>query len=120
MRKHIENDHENESTKCEFDWQIVNSFKKPMLRQLTEAVNINNTKPIESLNLKNEYFKNNINGIQLSKDDEYTCNKCGRKFQSRKSLNEHFKTIHERLQCQDCDYLSFGNRDIENHIKLHQ
>ena len=35
MRKHIENEHENESSKCEYEWSLVNSFRKPMLRQLT-------------------------------------------------------------------------------------
>ena len=97
MRKHIENDHENESGRCEFEWSIVNSFRKPMLRQLTEAVYINNTKNDECLNLKNEYFKNNINGIQLSKDKSYICSKCGGNFETRNDLTEYFKAVHASL-----------------------
>ena len=110
----------NENSRCEFEWSLVNTFRKPMLRQLTEAVYIYNTKATESLNLKNEYFKNNIEGIQLSKDQIYTCNKCGRNFETRSNLTEHFKDIHERLECVsgNCDYKSFGSKDHKNHMKL--
>ena len=53
MRKHIESDHKNDESQCEFVWSVISSFKKPMLRQLTEAVHINNTAIDEILNLKN-------------------------------------------------------------------
>ena len=53
MCKHIENDHKDENSQCEFVWNVVSSFKKPMLRQLTEAVHINNTDERNILNLKN-------------------------------------------------------------------
>ena len=44
MRKHIENEHRDDCSNCDYEWKVISKFKKPMLRQLGEAVHINNTK----------------------------------------------------------------------------
>ena len=115
MRKHIQSDHGDE--KCEFVWNIVKSFQKPMLRQLTEAVYINNTEVDEGLNLKTEYFQNNIKGLKL-KQEEYTCRQCSRTFNSKTDFMVHFQAVHSRISCKECDYVSFGNRDLKSHIEM--
>ena len=42
MRKHMIENHNNEMNKCDFSWKVIGKFKKPMLRQLSEAIHINN------------------------------------------------------------------------------
>jgi len=115
MRKHIESDHKNDESQCEFVWSVISSFKKPMLRQLTKAVHINNTAIDEILNLKNEYFQNNIKYLQLNQSDDNTCRECSGKFNQKMEVIEHFNTVHKRIRCNNCDYVSFGSRDMKNH-----
>ena len=114
MRKHINKYHKENPAKCEFAWGVVNNFEKPMLRQLTEAVHINSNND-EIMNLKSEYCANNIQSIELTK---LTCRSCGRKADSREDFRNHFRTVHERVKCGQCSYVSFGSRDLEDHKKL--
>ena len=118
IRKQIENEHADTRNKCEFEWKVINSFRKPMQRQLSEAVYIHNTDKNEVLNLKNEYFSNNIKGLELANsEEEITCNSCGRKFQ-RDQFEEHLTAVHRRYNCTKCDYISFGDRDMKNHTTI--
>ena len=39
--------------------RLCQNLKKPMQRQLSEAINIENSSSNELLNLKSEYFRNN-------------------------------------------------------------
>ena len=117
MRRHIEEEHEQESDNCEFTWKIISTFKKPMRRQLTEAVYINNTREDEILNLKNEYFSNEVKGVTLNSRKYVTCKECAGKFENMASHQIHFKMNHERLKCSECDYLSYGKRDSDSHFK---
>ena len=120
MKKHIESDHKNNDTVCEFEWKIINSFRKPMQRQLSEAVHINNTNSKEVLNLKNEYFSNNIKGLELPNlENRITCNSCGHKFDQKTQFQNHFTAVHKRFSCPECDYISFGDRDLKNHSDIH-
>ena len=117
MKQHMINDHADKQ--CDFSWSIVNSFKKPILRQLTEAVNINNTVEKEQMNLKSEYFVNNINKIKLNYEDtnNFTCKICGRKFRIFHEMKKHMHAFHERLDCKNCVYKSIGAKDMELHMK---
>ena len=116
MRKHIEKEHENNPDNCEFEWNVIGKFQKPMLRQLTEAIHINNTNDNELLNMKNEYFQNSIKNLELTETkNNIVCRLCGRKCEEYASLQEHFHAVHERLKCEQCDYVSFGNRDLKYH-----
>ena len=119
MRKHIENEHRDDCSNCDFEWKVISKLKKPMLRQLSEAVHINNTKKNELLNLKNEYFKNNINALQLeNSEEEITCRACGRIFDTKSEFRDHFTAVHNRFGCRECDYKSFGMRDLNTHMQI--
>ena len=79
MRKHIREDHEDKCSKCDFSWKVIGTFKKPMLRQLSEAIHINNTEKKSLMNLKNEYFKNSIESMKIANQkEEIQCDQCGR------------------------------------------
>ena len=120
MRKHIESVHGNNRSECDFEWKVINSFRKPMQRQLSEAVHIHNTKTNELLNLKNEYFSNNIRALELpNSENNITCNSCGHKFDKQNQFKEHFTANHKRYKCSDCDYVSFGDRDLKSHKDIH-
>ena len=84
-----------------------------MMRQLTEAVHISNTHERNILNLKNEYIQNNIKELQLNQD--YTCRECSGKFTTRLNVIDHFNYVHKIIQCNTCEYVSYGTRDMTNH-----
>ena len=118
MRKHIREDHEDKCSKCDFSWKVIGSFKKPMLRQLSEAIHINNTEKKSLMNLKNEYFKNSIESMKIANQkEEIQCDQCGRHMIDKRSLMGHMKDFHERLQCKQCQYKAFGQKDLNGHIQ---
>ena len=119
MRKHIESEHENIRSKCEFEWKVMGAFRKPMQRQLSEAIYIQNTNPTEILNLKSEYFSNNINGLELTNHTrKLTCKSCGSKFDHQNQLEGHVTAVHKTYACPKCSYISFGDRDLQNHENI--
>ena len=116
MKKRIEYEHQEDGKSCEFEWKVINQFRKPLRRQLCEAIHIGMTNKKELLNTKSEYFSNEIGRLELQKP-KVTCNECGRKFKSSEELQEHFVTIHERFKCEKCPFISFGNKDLKLHVR---
>ena len=97
MLKHMQKDHNTDAKNVAFTWNVLGKFRKPMRRQLTEAIHIEKAGK-NALNLKNEYFKVNMKPIKLSnKEEEYICNKYGRTFEDGKSLMDHKRGIHDRF-----------------------
>ena len=66
------------------------------------------------LNLKNEYFKNSIESM---KKEDFQCEQCGRHMTDKRSLMDHMKDFHEKLQCPQCEYKAFGEKDLNGHIQ---
>ena len=117
MLKHMQNEHNNlESEECNFKWKVMAKFRKPMQRQLSEAINIENTKSEELLNLKNEYFRNNIKGISLYKK-QIKCKHCGLELESPDEIASHIEYVHKRYKCESCEYQAFGTWDLKNHTE---
>ena len=56
MYRHIIEDHQNEETETSFRMKITGRFKKPMIRQLDEAIRIQRKDPKALLNSKKEYY----------------------------------------------------------------
>ena len=110
MKKHLEDEHAEEP--CNFAWSVVNSFRKPMLRQITEAINIKNTSKSSLMNLKQEYFTNDVNGIVLNKK-EHRCKECGKCFDKLPDVKLHLKAMHENINCDQCSHISFGEKIFE-------
>ena len=59
-----------------------------------------------NLNLKNEYYTNNIQGLPLRK---LTCSDFRREADDRDDLPEHFQAVHERKKYNTCEYEWFGS-----------
>ena len=117
MLKHIQSEHRNiKSNECDFKWQVMSKFRKPMQRQISEAINIENSNASELLNLKNEYFRNNIRGIDLYKK-QIICKYCSLELESLEEIKSHIEYVHQRYECQKCDYKAYGSRDLQNHTQ---
>ena len=97
MLKHIQNEHNGD--KCDFTWKVMSKFKKPMQRQLSEAINVENRNTNELMNLKNEYFKNNIKGIDLYKKQSI-CKYCSLELENVEELTSHISYVHKQYKCQ--------------------
>ena len=80
MNKHIVKEHGGKPDEVEFDWKIIGKFKKPLSRQLTEAIRIDKKSKDDNLNSKNEYFRHTVKRISLSNSDsKEECGYCGKK-----------------------------------------
>ena len=113
MLKHIQSEHRNiKSNECDFKWQVISKFRKPMQRQISEAINIENSNASELLNLKNEYFR----GIDLYKE-QIICKYCSLELESLEEIKSHIEYVHQRYECQKCDYKAYGSRDLRTHTQ---
>ena len=116
MHKHIQKEHENNPENVSFSWKVIGQFKKPLSRQLFEAIKIDKKEESVNLNSKSEYFRHNMKKIIINNSD-FQCNSCARKFQADNELKVHEQMVHTRLKCKSCNYISFGEYDLQNHNK---
>ena len=120
MYKHIEKEHDGDCSNVNFNWQVIGKFRKPLERQLSEAIDIKRKPLDENLNSKNEFYRQNLNRIILNNEDKpETCGYCSRKFEVWNDLQKHEQFFHTRYQCKnaECGYLSFGERDLKHHYQ---
>ena len=118
IHKHILKEHDGNSHNVEFEWGITGKFVKPLYRQINEAISIEKMSIEECLNSKQEYFHQDVKRVSLNNvNTRYQCNFCGMKCQSLVDLKQHEKLVHVRYQCgdQNCDYISFGEKDLKYH-----
>ena len=120
MYKHIEKEHNGKTDEADFKWKVIGSFKKPMLRQLSEAIEIDNTEDEECLNLKSEYFSHKINRLEMvqevkNKNKPLQCNYCSQAQTSFESLKQHIEDFHKRFKCKTCDHNTFGKKGLKYH-----
>ena len=119
MYKHILTNHKANQNEVKFDWQINGHFKKPLQRQLDEAVNIENIPKELSLNSKSEYYKHNVKRISINKEElKEQCNYCGRMFKEVLEVENHEKDFHMRYKCASCVYEAYGQKDLKQHVKI--
>ena len=96
----------------EGDGKIQKAYAKTAKR----SINIENAKGNEIMNLKNEYFKNNIKGINLYKN-QVKCKHCGLDLEGLQELRSHIDYNHKPYKCKSCDYQAFGTCDLKNHTQ---
>ena len=53
MYKHVTKEHNGNVENVNFDWKVLSKHKKPLQRQLAEAINIDKKSPDVNLNSKN-------------------------------------------------------------------
>ena len=63
MKKHIDKDHEGNVEGVKFTWKVLMKHRKPLRRQLHEAVNIDNKSPGEKLSSKRNFTKDQKNKL---------------------------------------------------------
>ena len=118
MNKHVMIEHEGNHEGIEFDWKIVGKFKKPLPRQLTEAIKIDNKTKDESLNSKTEYFHHTTKrSVIEGREDKEECAFCGRKFGRINELQKHEEDFHTKHTCTICGDELFGMKSMLYHIK---
>ena len=118
MYQHIQKEHNGDIEKAKFKWKVTGSFQKAMLRQISEAVAIQNTDTNECLNLKTEYFSHKTNRLKIGNEEDekkYLCRFCNSDCGDFNQLKFHINNFHKRLQCNKCEYSSFGKKDYDVH-----
>ena len=116
MMKHVENEHEGRGENVSFHWKVTGTFKKPLQRQLTEAVKISRKPNAENLNSKNEYNGQRLRRLNFNEQtDQVRCDICGAIFESKNKLMEHHEKFHKVYNCATCEYTSIGNVDLKYH-----
>ena len=118
MHKHVEKDDKDSDDKVTFSWKVIGQFRKPLARQLCEAVHIDNKCEDSNLNSKSEYFRQSTKRITISNEElKQQCDFCSKIMKTKNELQNHVKLFHTRMNCDQCDYLSFGEYDLKLHIK---
>ena len=122
MWKHIKNEHKSKNPQdITFNWKVSGKLRKPLERQMTEAVNIARAKPNEVLNSKTEYNFHSIKRLKIQNNSQdFQCFECSGKFKMKNELKIHYEINHMRIICENCDYVAFGKRDYERHNTAHQ
>ena len=117
MNKLIVKEHGGKPDEVEFDWKIIGKFKKPLSRQLTEAIRIDKKSKDDNLNSKNEYFRHTVKRISLSNSDsKEECGYCGKKLKNLDDLQIHEKDFHTQQKCPSCSYVSYGQKGLTYHM----
>ena len=121
MYKHAQIEHAGNVKDVNFKFNVIKKFKKPLQRQLFEAQCIENTPLNENLNSKDEFNCQIIKRLDIHNTNKaINCNICGQESKSQTSLEEHNEKFHNRYNCDcdKCEYVSFGRRDMLEHRKL--
>ena len=115
MKKHIDTDHEGNAEGVTFTWKVLMKHRKPLRRQLHEAVNINNKPSNENLNSKSEFHSQRIKRINL--ENQYNCKICGSMASSLHQVKEHERKFHTLFNCTECQQTCYGECGLREHIK---
>ena len=115
MRKHIEKDHKGNEDSVKFTWNVLMKHKKPLRRQLHEAVNINNKPSHENLNSKSEFHSQRIKRINL--ENQLDCQTCGSISNSVEQRKSHQKKFHTVFNCTKCHEMCYGESGLKEHMK---
>ena len=83
MWKHLSNEHRGNEEKIDFDVKVVKKFKKPISRQINEALRISGKKKEENLNSKKEYNGNSLKTLVLNDENKFNCSDCDYKTSSK-------------------------------------
>ena len=100
MWKHIKNEHESKNPQdITFNWKVSGKLRKPLERQMTEAVNIARAKPNEVLNSKTEYNFHSIKRLKIQNNSQdFQCFECSGKFKMKNELKIHYEVNHVRIK----------------------
>ena len=87
MNKHIAKDHKGEDDPVKFEWKVLGVFKKPHLRQISQAYHIDRKIDMENFNSKKEFNGKNLKLIRIEKKSaSFTCNICGKILDNKENM----------------------------------
>ena len=79
MHKHVEKEHGDNDENITFSWKVIGQFRKPLARQLCEAVHIDNKSAESNLNSKAEYYRHSTKRITIQSDElNHQCGFCSK------------------------------------------
>ena len=117
MVKHIMKEHDGNFDEVNFRWKILGSFKKPLTRQITEAVKIKRSKDEVNLNSKTEFNAQRIKKVIIERTKKtYDCKVCGLMATEESQLDKHDVKFHRKVQCIQCEESCFGERAHHEHM----
>ena len=119
MLKHVIKEHDGIKENVKFTWKVMKKHTKPLKRQVSEAVNINNKNENENLNSKNEFNYHSVKKINLIKEKNsmFNCNACGALFNSQEELRKHSVMFHMKMKCMNCNYEAFDEKSLQYHLQ---
>ena len=120
MYKHIKKEHNGNMDQVKFKWKIVGSFKKPLTRQLTEAVKIRNNNGVQNLNTKHEFNAQRVNKIVIENSNpkpKFYCHVCGLLSESESERDKHDMKFHRKVKCDVCNSDFYGKWALQDHTK---
>ena len=91
--------------------------KKPLRRQLYEAVKINRKKKDENLNTKHEYNGQRLRKLEVIQENSFDCKTCGQLFKTLQQRKIHTETFHQKTKCNECEYEAFGQNGHTEHMR---
>ena len=115
MKKHIDKDHEGNVEGVKFTWKVLMKHRKPLRRQLHEAVNITNKFPDDNLNSKSKFHSQRIKRINL--ESQFDCKTCGSMSNSPEQVLSHMKKFHTIFNCNKCQQKCYGESGLKEHMK---
>ena len=118
--KHIKKEHNSELDKVEFKWKVIGAFKKPLTRQITEAVKIRNNDGLQNLNTKHEFNAQRINKIVIEESKpkpKFYCCVCGHISESEAQKEKHEIKFHRIPKCEICNTNCYGEWALQDHVK---
>ena len=117
MWKHILKDHAGNAENVNFSWRVNRKLRKPLQRQLFEAVKISRKSPQENLNTKCEFNGQRLRKFETHTDRIYDCHVCGQLFDDMKKVKDHNRMFHMKITCDQCFAIHFGETGLKEHFK---
>ena len=120
MWKHAKDEHPEDAENVSFDMTIRGIFNRPLRRQISEGVAIQNKKKEENLNSKSEYNGPSVKRRTIEGLTKF-CYLCNYRCKSDIGLIKHKRTMHvtNHIQCDQCDSILNSKDNLESHNRLH-
>ena len=118
MFLHVKKEHNGDTKNVKISFKVLRKHRKPLERQLDEAVNINRKKPAENLNTKYEFNSQNLNKMRLERlKESFQCNTCAASFETKAEVNNHKEKFHIKKNCAPCNHECFGQSGFDEHMR---